>query len=80
MAQAQQKQNIFKKLSEEFKERTKYIAQFNYLGKPTDFKDVRVTVLGHFSMFYKIKPDEIIIVGIWDNRRNPDDLMKNLEL
>ena len=57
-----------------------YLSEYNYIGKPTDFKDVRVTIMGHFSIFYKVAHDEIIIVGLWDNRRNPDDLRKNLEI
>ena len=68
------------KLSKQFRERTLYLSQYNYIGKPTDFKDVRVTFMAHFSMFYKVKLNEIIIVGLWDNRRNPDDLRKNLEV
>lgn len=30
-------------------------------------------------MSIKVLEEEIIIVGIWDNRRNPDDLHANLE-
>lgn len=67
-----------RKLSKQFKERTAYLSEYNYTGKVTDFKDVRVTLIAHFSIFYKIKTNEIIIVGLWDNRRNPDDLQKNL--
>jgi hypothetical protein len=40
----------------------------------------RVSLVSHFSIFYKVREEEIIIVGLWDNRRNPDDLHKNLEL
>lgn len=69
-----------RKLSKQFRARVKYLANNNYLGKPTDFKDVRVTFVSHFSLFYKVTPTEIIIVGLWDNRRNPDDLIANLEL
>jgi len=77
----QNKSKIYsQKLSKQFRERTKYLSRNNYMGKPTGFKDVRVTVMGHFSMFYKITSSEIIIVGLWDNRRNPDDLRKNLEI
>jgi hypothetical protein len=50
-----------------------------YLGKPTDFKNVRVSLVNHYSLFYKVETKVIIIVGIWDNRRNPEDLRKNLE-
>ena len=69
-----------RKLSKQFRARVKYLSTNNYLGKPTDFKDVRVTFVSQFSLFYKITPTEIIVVGLWDNRRNPEDLAFNLEL
>ena len=68
-----------KKLSLLFREKISLISSQNYIGKPTDFKGVRATLISHFTIFYKINSDEIIIVGIWDNRRNPEDLLKNLE-
>jgi toxin YoeB len=67
------------KLSFLLKEKINLIRDQNYVGKPTNFKDIRATLINHFTIFYKINPDEIIIVGIWDNRRNPEDLLKNLE-
>jgi plasmid stabilization system protein ParE len=69
-----------KKLARLFRSKISLIAKSEYLGKPTDNKNVRVTLVSHFSIFYKVLSDEINIVGIWDNRRNPDDLHKNLEL
>jgi hypothetical protein len=51
----------------------------HYPGRPTDFRDVRVSLVSHFSIFYKVEEEMIIIVGLWDNRRNPDDLHANLE-
>jgi plasmid stabilization system protein ParE len=69
-----------KRLSKLFKIKAALLQTGRYLGKPTDFKDVRVSLVSHFSIFYKVRGDEIIIVGLWDNRRNPDDLHRNLEL
>lgn len=69
-----------RKLSMLFKKKVTLLQSERYLGKPTDFKDVRVSLVNHFSLFYKVNQTEIIIVGVWDNRRNPDDLLKNLEL
>jgi peptidyl-tRNA hydrolase len=68
------------KLSVLLKEKIKLLKSQNYLGKPTDFDEVRGTLVKHFTIFYKITPNQIIIVGMWDNRRNPNDLHKNLEL
>jgi plasmid stabilization system protein ParE len=69
-----------KKLSKLFRIKVSLLATNNYIGKPTDFENVRVSLVSHFSIFYKINSSEILIVGIWDNRRNPDDLHQNLEL
>jgi plasmid stabilization system protein ParE len=68
-----------RRISATIRKRIKYLAEFNYLGKPTDFNDHRVTAAGHFSIFYKVQADRIIITSIWDNRQNPDDLQKVLE-
>src|SRR5690606_12050256 len=69
-----------RRISATFRKRIKYLVEFNYLGKPTDFKDHRVTAAGHFSIFYKVQTDRIIITSIWDNRQDPDDLQKMLEI
>lgn len=69
-----------KRLSKLFRIKVALLESGHYLGKPTDFQDVRVSLVNHFSIFYKVREDEIIIVGLWDNRRNPDDLHKNLEI
>jgi plasmid stabilization system protein ParE len=69
-----------KNLSRLFRIKVALLQSGHYLGKPTDFEDVRVSLVSHFSIFYKVGEKQIIIVGIWDNRRNPDDLHKNLEI
>ena len=69
-----------KRLSILFREKIKLLQSQNYIGKPTDFKDVRATLVEHFTIFYKSSSTQIIIVGIWDNRRNPEGILKNLEL
>ena len=68
------------KLSVLFKEKIQLLTTYSYAGKPSDFDEVRGTLVTHFTIFYKITSNQIIIVGIWDNRRNPNDLHKNLEL
>jgi plasmid stabilization system protein ParE len=69
-----------KKLSKLFRIKVSLLETNKYIGKPTDFENVRVSLVSYFSIFYKVHSSEILIVGIWDNRRNPDDLHKNLEL
>ena len=51
------------------------------MGKPTGSNEVRGTVFNYFTTFYKVTSSQIIIIaGIWDNRRNPGDLHKNVKL
>jgi plasmid stabilization system protein ParE len=69
-----------KKLSKLFRTKVSLLDTRHYIGKPTDFYDVRVSLVSNFSIFYKVRTNEIVIVGIWDNRRNPEDLRKNLEV
>ena len=69
-----------KKLSKLFRNKVALLKSEHYHGKPTDFKNVRVSLVNNFSIFFKVNNDNIVIVGIWDNRRNPDDLYKNLDL
>ena len=68
-----------KKLSKLFREKVALLRIQHYIGKPTDFKNVRVSLVQNFSLFYIVSTDEIIILGIWDNRRNPEDLHKNID-
>lgn len=44
--------------------------------KETDVKKVRESAMGHFSVFYKVTRDRIIIVAFWDNRQNPNKLFE----
>lgn len=69
-----------KKLSKLLRIKVSLLEAEHYLGKPSDFENVRVTLVSHFSIFYKVTETAIVVVGIWDNRRNPDDLHKNLEM
>ena len=49
------------------------VDKYNYLGKPTNFEKIRVIYDRNFSIFYKIKQHEILVVAIWDNRQNPEN-------
>lgn len=61
-------------------ERTKQIAEKPLIFKATDFKDVRVASLGNFSIFYKVSDEMVIITAFWDNRQDPNKLLKILEI
>ena len=44
--------------------------------KETEFDEVRESAMGHFSLYYKIIADQIIVMGFWDNRQDPKKLLK----
>lgn len=68
-----------KKLMKLVTERTKQLAEKPLTFKTTDFKNVRISTLNNFSIFYKITNQEIIITAFWDNRQDPKKLLKILE-
>ena len=46
--------------------------------KAAEFPDIRVAAMGHFSLFYKVTDDAIIITAFWDNRQDPKKLLELL--
>jgi len=44
--------------------------------KETEMNNVRESAMGHFSLYYKITPDQIIVMAFWDNRQDPKKLLK----
>ena len=67
-----------KKLNLSIKERIDILKTNPALGKRTAYNKVRVISLGHYSILYKKVDLKIIITGFWDNRQNPDTLLKFL--
>jgi plasmid stabilization system protein ParE len=39
--------------------------------KETEIDEVRESAMGHFSLYYKITPNLIIVMAFWDNRQEP---------
>lgn len=63
-----------RKLSKRFREKIKYIAEYNYIGTATDIENVRAAVCGDYMLFYEIDGEYIKVLAVWDCRRNPEDL------
>jgi plasmid stabilization system protein ParE len=53
----------------------KIISQNPYSFKKADYPDTHVSAMGHFSIFYKITSEKIIITAFWDNRQDPKKLL-----
>ena len=60
-------------------ERTSLLKSQPKLGKKSDSKNVRIVSLGHYSILYKFDKQKIIVVGFWDNRQDPNKLLKFLK-
>ena len=44
--------------------------------KETEIDEVSESAMGHFSLYYKITPDQIIVMAFWDNRQDSKKLLK----
>lgn len=59
-------------------QKAELIALNPYLFKTAEFPDTRVVSMGHYSLFYKISDQSIIITAFWDNRQDPKKLLEHL--
>ena len=60
------------------KDRINFIAQHPDAGKRTTHSDTREAAMGNFSIYYKITERQVFITAFWDNRQNPQNLLKLL--
>jgi len=44
--------------------------------KLADFPETRESAIGHFSLYYKVTSDLLIITAFWDNRQDPKLLLE----
>ena len=66
------------KLNTKIKERTDTLLHNPEIGKKTEYKNTRAISLGHYSIFYQFDSARIIITGFWDNRQDPEKVLKFL--
>lgn len=59
------------KLRKQIRRTLQAVCENNFIGRPTTEPDIRVTVCDNFLLFYQIHPNEIVVVRIFDGRRNP---------
>lgn len=45
-------------------------------SKKADYPETREAALGHFSIYYQISENKLIITAFWDNRQDPNELLK----
>ena len=44
--------------------------------KSTNYPGTRESAMGHFSIYYKLTSDHLIITAFWDNRQDPKKLLE----
>lgn len=44
--------------------------------KSTSYADTRESAMGHFSIYYKLTKDKLIITAFWDNRQDSKNLLE----
>ncbi|MFD0796190.1 type II toxin-antitoxin system RelE/ParE family toxin [Maribacter chungangensis] len=64
-----------RKLNREINKVVQLLSLYPFLGVKTDTKGIRVFIKGNFKIFYELKPNELIISLVWDNRQDPDKLL-----
>jgi plasmid stabilization system protein ParE len=47
--------------------------------KSTSYAGTRESAMGHFSIYYKLTKDKLIITAFWDNRQDPKALLGIIE-
>ena len=50
------------------------ISNFPDIGKPTNDDTIRIKIIKDYFILYEIFEDEIIILTLWDSRRDPGNL------
>lgn len=59
------------KLDHLFKSTFVIISQSPEIGRPTDLPLIRIKVIRDYLIYYRIGPEHIDILAVWDSRRNP---------
>ena len=70
-----QSKTYSQKLDQLIDQATKEITRYPESGKVTDFKNVRIKIVRHYLIFYRIQEKHIEVVRIWDSRRNPTNFI-----
>jgi plasmid stabilization system protein ParE len=62
-----------RKLNLLFNTNLKIVIQLPEFGKPTFQENTKFIITSHFEIIYKITPNEIVVLDIWDTRQNPQN-------
>ena len=64
-----------KKLNRLLKHDLNLVCNFPFIGKPTNKPNIRIKIIREYLIVYEIHTEKIVILRVWDTRRNPKDLL-----
>ncbi len=63
-----------KKLDFRFREAIDLICKYPLVGKPTVKASVRIKIIDNYLLLYEVTANYVVVLRIWDSRRNPEEL------
>ncbi len=63
------------KLNRLFRQDLNIVCQYPYIGKPTNKPNIRIKIVRDYLLVYEISTENIVVLRVWDSRRNPKDLL-----
>lgn len=72
-------QDYSKKLLKTIRDSSKLIQKFPHLSISTDYNNVRGFIILEYIIFYEILENHILILLVWDCRRDPEQIHKALK-
>lgn len=68
------KSNIYSiKLNAKINRSIKLLSKNPFIGVPTDYDSVRALITGDYQIIYEIFDQLILVIMIWDCRRDPEN-------
>jgi plasmid stabilization system protein ParE len=66
--------NYSKKIYTKIKRSVLILRRYSGIGVKTNIYNVRNLIVGDFCLFYRINDKSILIIAVWDSKRNPNNL------
>ena len=64
-----------RKLNKLINEAIRIITEHPYIGRKTVIENVHVKIVRQYLIIYEVRDKEIVILSIWDGRRDPDKML-----
>ncbi len=64
-----------RKLNKLINEAIRLMQDHPYIGRRTVIENVHVKIIRQYLIIYEIREEDIVILSIWDGRRNPDKML-----